>query len=177
MIWGGADVIIEVKWTVTVMCLNHPETIPPTGVCGKTDFHKFGPWNQNQPFWSGRYAYWRKRNKGEKIPGFLTAVLVKCSCPSLLSYPSCVQLFAAPWTVVCQALLSMGFSKQAYWSGLPCPPPWDLPDPGIELMSSALQANSLLLSYRGRPTLNFLRYPGSDPYNRAHYIKLAGVSF
>ena len=96
MIWGEADVIIEIKWTVTVMCLNHPETILPTGVCGKTDFHKFGPWNQNQPFWSGRYAYWRKGEKGEKIPGFLTAVLMKCSCLSLLSHSSCVQLFAAP---------------------------------------------------------------------------------
>ena len=45
------------------------------------------------------------------------------------------------WTVACQALLSMGFSRQEYWSGLPCPPPEDLPDPGIEpvsLMSPAL---------------------------------------
>ena len=48
----------------------------------------------------------------------------------------------------------MGFSKQEYWSGLPCPPPGDLPDPGIEPMfpvSSALQADSLLLSHRGTP--------------------------
>ena len=37
-----------------------------------------------------------------------------------------------PWTVACQALLSMEFSRQEYWSGLPCPPPGDLPDPGIE---------------------------------------------
>ena len=45
------------------------------------------------------------------------------------------------WTVACQALLSMGFSKQEHWSGLPCLPPGDLPDPGIEplsLMSPAL---------------------------------------
>ena len=45
-----------------------------------------------------------------------------------------------PWTVACQAPLSMGFSRQEYWSGLPCPPPGDLPDPGIEpssLMSPA----------------------------------------
>ena len=41
----------------------------------------------------------------------------------------------ASWTVVHQAPLSMGFSKQEYWSGLPCPPPGDLPDPGIKLAS------------------------------------------
>ena len=43
-----------------------------------------------------------------------------------------VQLFAAQWTVPHQAPLSMGFSRQEYWSGLPCPPPEDLPDPGME---------------------------------------------
>ena len=40
--------------------------------------------------------------------------------------------FATPWTVVCQAPLSMGFSSQEHWGGLLCPPPEDLPDPGIE---------------------------------------------
>ena len=53
-----------------------------------------------------------------------------------------VWLFATPWTVACQAPLSMGFSKQDYWGGLPCPPPGDLPDPGIELRSPASQAGS-----------------------------------
>ena len=41
------------------------------------------------------------------------------------------------WTVACQAPLSMGLSRQEYWSGLPCPPPWDLHDPRIELASLA----------------------------------------
>ena len=50
-----------------------------------------------------------------------------------------------------QALLSMGFSKHEYWSGLPCPPPRDLPDPGIELKSPAVQADSLPLSHQGSP--------------------------
>ena len=45
---------------------------------------------------------------------------------------SCVQLFATPWTVAHQAPLSMGFSQQQYWSGLPVPSLVDLPDPGIE---------------------------------------------
>ena len=43
-----------------------------------------------------------------------------------------------------QALLTMEFSRQENWSGLPCPPPWDLPDPGIEPRSPALQMDSLL---------------------------------
>ena len=46
-----------------------------------------------------------------------------------------VRLFAAPWTVACQAPLSMGFSRQDYWSGLPCPPPRNLPDLGIDSAS------------------------------------------
>ena len=48
-----------------------------------------------------------------------------------------------PWTVACQAPLSMGFSRQEYWSGLPFPSPGDLPDPGIEPRSPALQADDL----------------------------------
>ena len=50
-----------------------------------------------------------------------------------------VCLFATPWTVAHRALLSMEFSRQEYWSGLPFPPPGDLPDPGIEPTSLALQ--------------------------------------
>ena len=49
-----------------------------------------------------------------------------------------VQLFATPWTVAYQAPLSMGFSRQQYWSGLPFPSPGDLPDPGIKPRSPAL---------------------------------------
>ena len=56
---------------------------------------------------------------------------------------SCVRLFAAPWNVARQAPVSVGFSRQEYWSGLPFPSPEDLPDPGIEPESPALQADSL----------------------------------
>ena len=48
-----------------------------------------------------------------------------------------VRLFAALWTVAHQAPLSVGFSRQVHWSGLLCPPPGDLPYPGIEPMSTA----------------------------------------
>ena len=60
---------------------------------------------------------------------------------SVLSHFSPVRLFATLWTVAHQAAVSMGFSRQEYWSGLPCPPAGDLPNPGIEsasLMSPAL---------------------------------------
>ena len=51
---------------------------------------------------------------------------------------SCVQLFAIPWTVAHQAPLSIGFSRQEYWSGLPFPSPGDLPDSRIKPTSPAL---------------------------------------
>ena len=54
-----------------------------------------------------------------------------------------VQLFATPWTVAYQAPPSMGFSWQEYRSGLPCPSPGDLPDPGIKPRTPALQADAL----------------------------------
>ena len=54
-----------------------------------------------------------------------------------------VQLFATPWTVAYQAPLSMGFSRQEYWSGLPFPSPGDLPNPGIEPEFPAFQADAL----------------------------------
>ena len=54
-----------------------------------------------------------------------------------------VRLFATPWTIAYQAPLSMGFSRQECWSGLPFPSPGDSPDPGIEPGSPALQADAL----------------------------------
>ena len=74
---------------------------------------------------------------------------------------SCVQLFVTPWTVVCQAPLSMGFSRQEYWSRLPFPSPGDLPNSGIESASPALQVNSLPSespgwSQQGKSIYNFL---------------------
>ena len=67
----------------------------------------------------------------------------------MLIHFSCIGLFGSPWTVVCQAHLSRGFSKQKYWSGLPFPSPGYLPDPGIELCLLYWQVNSLLLHHVG----------------------------
>ena len=74
----------------------------------------------------------------------------------ILSRFSSVQLFATPWTVACQAPLSMEFFRQEYWSGLPCPPPGDLPDQGWNprlLCVLHLQAGSLPLAPPGKPIL------------------------
>ena len=63
------------------------------------------------------------------------------------------------WAVAHQALLSMGFSRQEYWKGLPFPPPGDLPDPGMKPLSpvsSALQADSLPFSHWGSPKTEIL---------------------
>ena len=59
--------------------------------------------------------------------------------------------FTTPWIIALQVPLSMGFPRQEYWSVLPFPSPGDLPDPGIKPTSSALQADSLLLSHHGSP--------------------------
>ena len=67
---------------------------------------------------------------------------------------SCVQLVATPWMVAYQIPLSMGFSRQEYWSGLPFPSPESLPDPGIEPGTLALQADSLLSEPPGKLEFN-----------------------
>ena len=76
------------------------------------------------------------------------SLFLLCHSPSRKPIAVCVLakspqlcLFAIPWTVACQAPLSMGFSRQEYWSGMPCPTPGHLPNPGIEpasLMSPEL---------------------------------------
>ena len=64
----------------------------------------------------------------------------------------CIQLFVTLWTVAHQAPLSMRFSRQEYWSGLPCPPPGYLPNTGIKPKSPAvLQVGSLPLAPPGKP--------------------------
>ena len=76
-----------------------------------------------------------------------------CVCVCTLSH---VLLFAAPWTIAWQAPLSMEFPKQEYWSGLPFPPPGNLPDPGIKPMSPALAGRSLPLNHQGSPLLIYI---------------------
>ena len=98
--------------------------------------------------WSSRMFYlWHHYGGG----------LVAKSCPTLVT----------PWTVACQASLSMGFSRQEYWSGLPFPSSGDLPNPGIEPGSSALQPDSLLSEPSGKPAWQLIW--GNNEI--AHFIK------
>ena len=75
--------------------------------------------------------------------GFLDVVVVM-----VLVTKSCLTL-ATPWTIACQAPLSVGFSRQEYWSGLPCPHPGDLPNPGIKPTSSLSPAFGQQVLYYG----------------------------
>ena len=68
---------------------------------------------------------------------------------------SLVRLFVTPWTVAHQAPPSMGFSRQEYWSELPFPSPGDLPGPGIEPRSPALQADALISEPPGKPCKDY----------------------
>ena len=83
-------------------------------------------------------------------PGYLNLPI------HVLSALSCVQPFVTPWTVACEAPLSMGFSGQKYRSGLPFPSPGDLPNPGIKPRSSELP-DSLPSEPLGKP-LHFSIY-------------------
>ena len=83
------------------------------------------------------------------LPADIPLAKVKVKVKSL----SHVRLFATPWTVAYQAPPSMGFSRQEYWSGLPFPSPGDLPDPGIEARSPALEADALTSELPGNPNL------------------------
>ena len=74
------------------------------------------------------------------------------SCFSACSVLSVMSNFAIPWTIACQYPLAMGFFQQEYWSGLPCPPPGDILNPGIDPkspVSPALKAECIPLGHRG----------------------------
>ena len=93
------------------------------------------------------HSWWLNPRKATPPTMSLFSPYLLCSsCLGVLSHFSHVRLFATPWTVARQAPLSMGFFRQEYWSGLPCPPPRDLPDPGIK-------SASLKVSCVGRPVL------------------------
>ena len=83
----------------------------------------------------------------------ISALLLVCVCML-----SCVGLCVTPWTVAHQVLLSTGFPRQGYWNGLPFPPPWDLPDPGIEPGFPTLQADSLPSEPPRKPQLVHKQY-------------------
>ena len=94
-------------------------------------------------------------NKGRE---FRWAVWEGCCCCCCLVAQSCPTL-TTPWIVALQAPLSMGFSRQKYWSRFPFPSPGYLPDSGIEPLSPALRADSLPLSHQGSPGTKLEKFP------------------
>ena len=97
-----------------------------------------------------------------KVAPIILRLIYACMAVHLLSL---ARLFGTSWTVAQQAPLSLGFSKQECWSGLPCLPPGDLPDPEIESRPPALQVASLLLSHQGSPRLLYIPHPISPIIN------------
>ena len=85
---------------------------------------EFMVWGKNTKVMYQSSSWW-----GVRSLHFLCDFRKVCACV----HGAAVQPFVTPWTVACQAPLSMEFSKQEYWDVLPCPPPGDLTDPGIEL--------------------------------------------
>ena len=120
-----------------------------------------GSWNQQKvkPWIMGNYCnptlFWMKHQLESRLLGE-----IPISSDMQMTWPlwqkakvkvkshSCVWLFATPWTVVCQAPLSMELSRQEYWSGLPFPSPGDRPNPGVEFESPTLQADSTIWAMR-----------------------------
>ena len=84
-------------------------------------------------------------------------------CMHTISLHSCPHLMTL-WTVAHEALLSMGFSRQGYWSGFSCPPPGDLPDPGIKPGSPACRLILYCLSHQGSPSHIHSLYTGLNCY-------------
>ena len=92
-------------------------------------------------------------------------------CYAMLCRFNHVRLFVTLWTLACQAPLSMGFSRQEYWSGLPCLPPEDLPDPGSKptiSLSNLHWQDSLPLTLPGKPLESFLYYTNLTPFFCSH---------
>ena len=112
------------------------------GTSGKKKRYKMISFEAICNYWFNPFGIWLGGLRWESIDFSVICV----------SHSSRVRLFVTPWTVACQAPLSMGFSRQEYWSGLPCPPPGDLPDPGIK-PKSILNCRQTLyqLSHQGSP--------------------------
>ena len=117
--FGAKDYSILRNWLTSLQRLTNPKSV------------------QQQAGDTGKSCCWEFRSKGFSL--FQGKSERKVKVKSL----SRVRLFATPRTVAYQASLSMGFSRQQYWSGLPFPSPGDLPDPGIEPRSPTLQTDAL----------------------------------
>ena len=123
-------------------------------------------WNLKKRY---KWTYLQNRNRHTDIENKLMVTSGRSAC--MLSHA----LFATQWTVAHQIPLPKGFSRQEYWSALPFPPPGDLPHPGIEPWSPALQADSLWLSHQGK--IMSCKFPLASVFQpvtmfNIHFVKL-----
>ena len=122
--------------------------------------------------WSQGHTEWWEQ------PGRTSPKLLPIDCACVLSHCRRVGLFATLWAVAGQIPLPMGFSRQEYWSGLPCPPPGDLPDAGINPSCLCLghwQTGSLPLTLPGEPYCGpglGNSEPASIPTNLPHLLSM-----
>ena len=135
------------SWLLSVLTktasLVSPEHIRDLSAQSSSSFQIFCLWlSRHFSFWGKYLTYCSVRKKCDT---FLNTMLC---CTHVFSW---VWPLVTPWTVACQAPLSMGFSRQEYESGLPFPSSWDIPSPGIEPTYPAWQADSLPLSHVGTP--------------------------
>ena len=130
------------------------DSVTPWTVCSPPASPVHGMSQAKTPEWDvhlyphvpGFPSHWGHHRALRTVPCATQEVLIsfyfiRCVCAQMLRH---LQLFCDPRTVARQAPLSMGFSRQEYWSGLPCPSPGDLPNSGIKPRCPALQADSLL---------------------------------
>ena len=141
--WGPRKLhgIVHECLASVVKCLPFlPKAHTPGRLQPSADYPVFKQWRQGQERDAAAEDRRGARGKGDKGDSL-------CSCCVCSVLSDCVTL----WPVAHQAPLSMGFSRQEYWSGFPCPSQGDLSDPGIKPVTLALQTDSLPLSHWGRP--------------------------
>ena len=108
--------------------LEERHNLQPARECLKWPQKQWGPHSSQLLF----FPHYRTHRKMPKVSRHLPVPLSSLHA-CMLSWFSQVQFFATLWSINCQASLSTGFPREKYWSGLPCPPPGDLPNPGIKL--------------------------------------------
>ena len=115
--------------------------------------------------WVGERGNWEA-----EAPVCYSVLFSREKNPTQVGSLSHVRLFVTPWTVARQAPLSMEFSRQEYWSGLPFPFPGDLPSPGIEPRYLALQADSLPVEPQGKPKKYANSWPIKKRFEQANFL-------
>ena len=144
----GCKDLLEKGWATHSSILGLPLWLSWSGVHLQFGRPGFNPWvgkiswrRERLPtpvFWLFQYSLYRINTWS--FPLLVFKIMVGSLHGCVLSCFSRVRLFATLWTVAHEAPLTMGFSRQEYWSGLPCCPPGDLPNPGIKPMSLASSA-------------------------------------